>query len=99
MEQRNKMSLRQAIQSRGNLDFFDGVVDSQGVRHTFFTLNGEPGYVSPRALRTIHAKTLRGAVDELQYCECRKEGEEAWIPVIMVKGGLTATATLGASDL
>lgn len=99
MEQRNKMTLRQAILQRDSFEYFIDKEDSKGVKHTFFTLGGESGYMSERAIEVLQTKPIKEAVDLLNYCECRQEGTNDWVPVLMIKGGMTPTGGCSASDL
>lgn len=98
MEKRNEKPLRVAIIEAGSFEYFNKVKDNSGKEHTFFTLNGVSGYVSPRAQEVLNTKGKEG-VDQLRYAECKVEGSDDWIPTIMVQGGLTATMSLSATDL
>lgn len=90
MEKRNVMPLREAIAEYGSVDFIIDQKDSQGVNRTFASFaNGNVAAIGSKA----KAALLEGkGMDNFRYQEI--QGDEGnWVPVVTLKGGLTATVT------
>lgn len=90
MEKQNVMPLREAIAQFGTVDFIIDQKDSQGVNRTFASFaNGNVAAIGSKA----KAALLEGkGMDNFRYQEILGD-EGNWVPVVTLKGGLTATVT------
>lgn len=94
MERRNEMSAAQLIISQNAvLDF----VQNPNSGRIFFVCGEIKGYCSPAVADAYETLSL----DEMKFCECRKPGEDRWVPCLMVLGNSDANVRrrLGAELL
>ena len=80
LQVRNRMTATQLVENCGGLKF---IANPKRPGHYFFTTPTiERGYISPKIVAKIDSVEL----SEMQFAECRKPGEENWVPCLMMVG-------------
>lgn len=79
MEVRNRMSIEVLKAQEGDKLRF---IENPKTGKTFFSCGSKVGYISP----AVQEKLMTVSAEDLQYAECCIEGQNEWVPVIMMRG-------------
>lgn len=88
---RNQMSASALIQSQGDPIRF---VENPKTGKLFFTCGKYTGYVSPAVTKDYTTVKL----SDLSFAECCKEGQNTWVPVLMMRSNQNVKRTLGLEE-